>query len=309
MSAAELAGSATAGAAAGGPGQGGSLAGGSLIGGSQSARTRRPSSRFLRSELRLIFGRRRNIAGLGVLAVVPIILGLSIRFSDRGGGGSGFFGQITSNGLFVGLAALTVELPLFLPLAVGVIAGDSVAGEASVGTLRYLLATPVQRTRLLVVKYTSIVISAAFAVLLIAVVGVGLGLALFGAGPVTLLSGTQISTAEGVWRLLLVCGYLTVCLAAFGAIGLFISTLTEPPVGATIGVVGLAIISQILDAVPQLAAIGPFLPTHYWLNFGDLLRDPIATDQITPGLISAAVYAVIFGTAAWARFGSKDITS
>ena len=211
--------------------------------------------------------------------------------------------------MFVGLAALTVELPLFLPLAVGVIAGDSVAGEASVGTLRYLLATPVQRTRLLVVKYTSIVISAAFAVLLIAVVGVGLGLALFGAGPVTLLSGTQISTAEGMWRLLLVCGYLTVCLAAFGAIGLFISTLTEQPVGATIGVVGLAIISQILDAVPQLAAIGPFLPTHYWLNFGDLLRDPIATDQITPGLISAAVYAVIFGTAAWARFGSKDITS
>jgi ABC-2 type transport system permease protein len=273
-------------------------------------RARRPSSRFLRSELKLIFGRRRNIAGLAVLAAVPIILGVSIKLSnDSGAGDGGIFGQITSNGLFVGLAALTVELPLFLPLAVGVIAGDSVAGEASVGTLRYLLATPVQRTRLLAVKYTSIVISAAFAVLLIAVVGVGLGLALFGAGPVTLLSGTQVSTAVGIWRLVLVCGYLTVCLAAFGAIGLFISTLTEQPVGATIGVVGLAIISQILDAVPQLSAIGPYLPTHYWLNFGDLLRDPVATDQITPGLISAVVYTVIFLTAAWARFGSKDITS
>lgn len=278
--------------------------------GPPAPRARRPSSRFLRSELKLIFGRRRNIAGLAVLAAVPIILGVSIKLSnDSGAGDGGIFGQITSNGLFVGLAALTVELPLFLPLAVGVIAGDSVAGEASVGTLRYLLATPVQRTRLLAVKYTSIVISAAFAVLLIAVVGVGLGLALFGAGPVTLLSGTQVSTAVGIWRLVLVCGYLTVCLAAFGAIGLFISTLTEQPVGATIGVVGLAIISQILDAVPQLSAIGPYLPTHYWLNFGDLLRDPVATDQITPGLISAVVYAVIFLTAAWARFGSKDITS
>jgi ABC-2 type transport system permease protein len=278
--------------------------------GARPPKARRPSSRFLRSELKLIFGRRRNIAGLGVLAAVPIILGLSIRFSnDTGQGDGGIFGQITSNGLFVGLAALTVELPLFLPLAVGVIAGDSVAGEASVGTLRYLLATPVQRTRLLAVKYTSIVISAAFAVLLIAVVGVGLGLVLFGAGPVTLLSGTQVSTGEGIWRLVLVCGYLTVCLAAFGAIGLFISTLTEQPVGATIGVVGLAIISQILDAVPQLSAIGPYLPTHYWLNFGDLLRDPVATDQITPGLISAVVYTVIFLTAAWARFGGKDITS
>ncbi len=273
-------------------------------------RVRRLSSRFLRSELKLIFGRRRNIAGLGVLAAVPIILAVSIKLSnDSGEGDGGIFGQITSNGLFVGLAALTVELPLFLPLAVGVIAGDSVAGEASIGTLRYLLATPVERTRLLAVKYASIVISAAFAVLLIAVVGVALGLALFGAGPVTLLSGTQVSTAVGIWRLVLVCGYLTVCLAAFGAIGLFISTLTEQPVGATIGVVGLAIISQILDAVPQLSGIAPFLPTHYWLNFGDLLRDPIATGQITTGLLSAAVYAMIFLTAAWARFGSKDITS
>ncbi len=272
-------------------------------------RVRRLSGRFLRSELTLIFGRRRNIAGLAVLAAVPIIIGLAVRYSGGPRGGSGFLSQATNNGLFVGLAALTVELPLFLPLAVGVIAGDSVAGEASVGTLRYLLATPVQRTRLLAVKYTSIVISAAFAVLLIAVVGVGLGLVLFGAGPVTLLSGTQVSTGVGIWRLVLVCGYLTVCLAAFGAIGLFISTLTEQPVGATIGVVGLAIISQILDAVPQLSAIGPYLPTHYWLNFGDLLRDPIATDQIGTGLISAGVYTVIFLTAAWARFGSKDITS
>ena len=107
---------------------------------------------------------------------------------------------------------------------------------------------------------------------------------LFGAGPVTLLSGTQVSTAVGLWRLLLVCGYLVVCLAAFGAIGLFISTLTEQPIGATIGVVGLAIISQILDSLTQLSAIHEYLPTHYWLAFGDLLRDPIATDQITPGI-------------------------
>ncbi len=168
---------------------------------------------------------------------------------------------------------------------------------------------PVQRTRLLAVKYAALLIGTVFAVLLVAVVGVGLGLLLFGAGPVTLLSGTQVSTAVGLWRLLLVCGYIVICLAAFGAIGLFVSTLTEQPIGATIGVVGLAVISQILDSVRQLSAIHPYLPTHYWLSFGDLLRDPIATDQITPGMISAVIYTAIFLTAAWARFGSKDITS
>lgn len=276
-------------------------------------RSRRMSTRFLRSEVKLIYGRRRNIAGMAVLAVVPIIIAFAVKYSGSrgggGGGGGGFIGQATNNGLFVGLAALTVELPLFLPLAVAVVAGDAVAGEANVGTLRYLLARPVQRTRLLAVKYLGVLIATITAVLLVAVVGVGFGLALFGAGPVTLLSGTQVSTAMGLWRLLLVCGYLVICLAAFGAIGLFVSTLTEQPIGATIAVVGLALLSQILDSVTQLSAIHPYLPTHYWLSFGDLLRDPISTDQIVPGIVSAVVYGAIFLAAAWARFGSKDITS
>ena len=98
-----------------------------------AAVTRGPSLRFLLSELRLIFRRRRNIAGLGVLAAVPIIIGLSVKYSGGGGGGGegGFIGQATNNGLFIGLAALTVELPLFLPMAVAIISGDSVAGEAT----------------------------------------------------------------------------------------------------------------------------------------------------------------------------------
>jgi len=274
------------------------------------AATRGPSSRFLRSELRLIFGRRRNIAGLAVLAAVPIIIGLATRYSGDGSGGEGgFIGQAANNGLFVGLAALTVELPLFLPLAVACISGDTIAGEANVGTLRYLLATPVSRSRLLGVKYLALLISTAFAVLLVAAVGVVLGLLLFGAGPVTLLSGAQVSTGVGLWRLLLVCGYIFICLAGFGAIGMFISTLTEQPIGATIGLAGLAVISQILDSVSQLSAIHPYLPTHYWLDFADLLRDPIASDLVIPGIVSAAVYAAIFMAASWARFSSKDITS
>jgi len=266
---------------------------------------------MLRSELRLIFGRHRNIAGMGVLASVPIIIAVAIAIAGTPGPGEGptFLSQVTSNGLFVGLAALGAELPLFLPLAVAAISGDAVAGEANLGTLRYLLAIPVHRTRLLVVKYAAILIFTVTAVLFVAAVGVVIGLILFGGGPATLLSGTQVGTAQGLWRLLLVCGYLSVCLAAFGAIGLFVSTLTEQPIGATIAVVGLAVISQILDAIAALSPIHRFLPTHYWLAFGDLLRDPISTDLITTGILSATAYTVIFWTAAWARFAGKDVTS
>src|SRR5262245_48816616 len=108
------------------------------------ARPRPFSTRFLRSELWLIFGRRRNWAGLAVLAAVPVIIAVSVKIwppSGTGGGdGPNFFASITSNGLFVALAALTIELPLFLPLAVAAIASDTIAGEANLGTLRYLLA-------------------------------------------------------------------------------------------------------------------------------------------------------------------------
>src|SRR3954452_22399618 len=135
---------------------------------------RRASTRFFRSELRLIFSRRRNQAGLLVLAGVPILIAIAVKVSSAGNerGGPDFFSSITENGLFVALAALTIELGLFLPLAVAAISGDSVAGEANIGTLRYLLTVPVQRARLLGVKYAAIVIFSFVATLTVSLTGV-----------------------------------------------------------------------------------------------------------------------------------------
>jgi len=270
----------------------------------------RVSTRFLRSELKIIFGRRRNIAGLGVLAVVPVILAISVRLSSPNGeGGVDIISGITGNGLFVAFAALALELPLFLPLAVSAISGDSVAGEANLGTLRYLLAVPAGRTRLLLIKYTAIVIFALVATLIVALVGTIMGLALFGGGDMTLLSGTQTSMADGVWRLLVSSFYLAAQFSALGAIGLFVSTLTEQPLGATIAIVLVDVLMFILDSISQLDWLHPWLLTHWWTAFADLLRDPMATESIQRGLITAVVYAGVFWLAAWARLSTKDISS
>jgi ABC-2 type transport system permease protein len=268
------------------------------------------STRFLRSELKIIFGRRRNVAGLGVLAVVPVILAVAVRVSAPSqGDGPNFVSAITGNGLFVAFAALALELPLFLPLAVSAISGDSVAGEANLGTLRYLLAIPAGRTRLLAIKYAAIVIFAIAATLLVALVGSIMGLALFGGGDMTLLSGTQTSQADGVWRLILSTLYLAAQFSALGAIGLFVSTLTEQPIGATIAIVLVNVMMFILDSISQLDWLHPWLLTHWWTAFGDLLRDPMATESIQRGLITALVYAGVFWLAAWARLSTKDISS
>jgi ABC-2 type transport system permease protein len=274
------------------------------------ARPRRHvSTRFLRSELLLIFGRRRNQAGLGILAVVPLVIAIAVKvWTPRAGRGPDFFTSITSNGLFVALAALTLEMGLFLPLAVGTIAGDSVAGEANIGTLRYLLTVPVNRTRLIAVKFAAITIFSLAATVWVSLVGAVAGLALFGGGEMTSLSGTQIAMGSAVLRLVMATLYLGLCFASLGAIGLFISTLTEQPIGATIAVVVLNVMSFILDSIPQLSWLHEWLPTHWWVSFGDVLRDPIAWGDMSRGLLTAAGYALVFWLAAWARFSDKDVT-
>ena len=270
----------------------------------------RMSARLLRSELRLVFRRRRNIGMLAVLAAAPILLGVIIRLSGGGsGGGPPLLAQVTQNGFFLGLASLVFASPLFLPMVIAVVAGDSVAGEASSGTLRNLLVIPVSRTRVLAVKYAGVIAYALACLAAVVVSGLITGFILFPAGDVVLLSGTAVSMVEAIGRAGLVVLYMTAMLATLGAIGMFFSTLTEVPMGAMAATVTLAVISQILDAIPQVSAIHEALPTHWWMTFTDLLRDPMALGNLGTGLLVSAAYVGVFGSLAWARLTTKDITS
>jgi ABC-2 type transport system permease protein len=273
------------------------------------------STRLLRSELGLVFGRRRNQALLVALACVPVLIAVAIRLSTGGGGddddgrGPAFIGQIAGNGLFVAFTALVVTLPLFLPLAVSVAAGEAVAGEASIGTLRNLLVVPVSRTRLLLVKFAGIVAFGVAAALTVAAAGVLIGLVLFPVGPVTLLSGSTLPVGEALVRVVLVALYVAAMLAGLAAIGLFASTLTEVPIAAMAVTAITAVVVQILGAVPQISAIHPYLLTHWWLRFGDLLRDPVVYGEMARGLLVTVAYVAVFGSLAWARLGTKDVSS
>ncbi len=273
-------------------------------------RPARVSPRFLGSEVRLMVRRRRNQAGLLVLAAVPVFISIAVKstLSQPGNDAPDFFRSITGNGLFVALAALTIELGLFLPLAVSVVSGDAVAGEANLGTLRYLLTVPVTRTRLLLVKYAAVAIGAFIATFTVAVVGMVMGLALFGGGSMTLLSGTQVGFVDGLVRVLAAAAYLACGMAALGAVGLFVSTLTEQPIAATIATIVFSSTCFILDSIPQVSWLHPYLLTHHWMDFGDLFRSPIAWNNMSAGLYLDAAYVIVFFAAAWARFAGKDVT-
>ena len=271
--------------------------------------------RLFGAELRLVFRRKRNLVLLAVTAIFPLIIGIALRLAaphPQGGGngpGAAFFNQLAGNGVFLSFIALSTLLVLVLPVVVAVVAGDSVAGEAGYGTLRYLLAVPAGRTRLLATKFATIVVFGLCATVIVSAVALAVGAALFPVGPVTLLSGSTVPLAEGLLRVLFVTLYVAAAMAALGAIGLAISTLTEHAIGAIAAIAMLVVTSEVVDNVPQLAAVGPYLPTHWWLSFDSLLRVPVDTSTLLKGLLSFAVYVVLFGSFAWARFTSADVTS
>jgi len=249
---------------------------------------------------------------LGAIALIPVFLALAVYWSSdtlAPGEGPPFLDRVSQNGLFVGYTSTILALPLFLPLTIGVVAGDTIAGEANQGTLRYLLISPAGRIRLLITKFIGAIafVIAGTATLMIA--GAIIGAILFPVGPVTLISGDVISVAESVWRMTLVAAYTTVSMLGLVAIGMFISTLTVVPVGAMAATVVLSGVSQILDNIPQLEVIHEFLFTHYWLGFVDLLRQPIDFASFASNALLQMAYVVIFGALAYSRFASKDILS
>jgi ABC-2 type transport system permease protein len=276
-----------------------------------------PLMRFLGNELRTTFFRRRNQLLLLVAALFPLLIGIGLKAAaPHGGGGNGpssggaaFFNQLAGNGVFLTFIALSLLLILVLPVLVAVVAGDSIAGEAGYGTLRYLLTVPAGRTRLLLVKYVMIVVWCVAAVFIVSAVALAVGAVLFPVGPVTLLSGTTVSVAVGLVRVLWVTLYICAAMAAVGAIGLAISTFTEHAIGAIAAVMILVVASEVVDNIPQFATVAPYLPTHWWNSFDALLRTPVDTTTLWHGLLSFLVYAVIFVLIAWARFTSSDVTS
>ncbi|GAA0954824.1 ABC transporter permease [Kribbella koreensis] len=260
------------------------------------------------SELHLVFGRARTWVTLAVLAGVPVLVGVAIRLSGSDGG-EGFIGQVAGNGFFLVVASLGLSLPFFLPTAVTVVAGESLAGEASLGTLRNMLTAPAGRSRLLAAKLVALVVFCLAATMTIFLAGLIAGVVLFPIGDVVLLSGTTVSLADGLLRAFGIAILVALSLLGLAGVGLFVSSLTSTPLAAMAATFGAFIVFGILGAIPQISEIHPWLLMYGWPSFADLLRDPPYWDAIVRNLLLQAAYLFVFYTAAWARLTTRDINS
>ncbi|GHF49903.1 ABC-2 type transport system permease protein [Amycolatopsis bartoniae] len=272
-------------------------------------------------ELRKLVLRPRVWASVLLLCLLPAIVAVFLATADFApppGQGGAFLSAVVSDGTLYPAAALALVLPLFLPIAVAVTAGDAIAGEAAGGTLRYLLVRPVGRTRVLTAKLVAIAVYATAAIGIVVLTSLVIGVLLFGTGAQAVpggppagavsLSGVPLTSSSLALRLLGAVGYIVLSMVGFAAITLFLSTVTESAVGAALGGLAVLITSSVLETLDAAAPVKPYLPTHYWLSWLDFFRDPVLWRNIDSGLLLQAGYIVVFFGAAWANFATKDIT-
>jgi ABC-2 type transport system permease protein len=267
------------------------------------------------TEWRRQASRRRTQLALGFMVLLPVIILLAFQLGGGGdddNGGAEFASLVenaTSGGLNFALFTIFVSASFLLVVVVALFCGDTIASEASWGSLRYLLAAPVPRARLLGVK---LVVALGYSVLaLVALAGTALllGTLRYGWHPLGSTVAAEVPADQGLLRLLAILGYLAIGLLVVAGIAFLLSVSTDAPLGAVGGAVLLFILSSILDQITALGALRNLLPTHFndaWLG---LLSTPMQTDDVVKGTISAVCYAAVFWSLAWWRFLRKDVVS
>jgi ABC-2 type transport system permease protein len=268
-----------------------------------------------RTEFRRQLTRRRTQLTLLGLVVLPVVMALAFQFGpqsnsrDSDNGGFGLVQVATASAANFTMFSLMVSTSFLLVVVVALFCGDTVASEASWGSLRYLLAVPVPRGRLLAVKLGVALLYSAIAIAVMVVTCLAVGTVMFGWGPLQATLGGEVPAGEGLLRVFAAAGYVAMMLLPVAGLAFLLSVSTDAPLGAVGGAVFLQILSNILDAITALGDIRNLLPTRYAYEWVGLLSSPAQTDGMVRGALGALAYTAIFLALAWWRFMRKDVTS
>jgi ABC-2 type transport system permease protein len=262
-------------------------------------------------ELRRQIVRRRTKLTLGFLAVLPLLLlgAFEVGSSHGEEDARTAVDLATSSGLNFAVFALLSSTNFLLVIVTALFFGDTVASEASWSSLKYLLAAPIPRSRLLRQKACVSAVLTVFGLGMLATVALVVGVARYGTGQLITSTGEALSFPGGLVSVVLACGYLMLHLSWIAGLALWLSVSTDAPLGAVGGAVVASILSHILDDVTALGALRTYLPTHYSMAWADLLSEEVDWTAVANGVFTALAYATAFGLLALRRFRRKDITS
>ncbi|WP_104525516.1 ABC transporter permease [Blastococcus atacamensis] len=264
-------------------------------------------------ELRRQFKRRRTLGVFALMAALPLVLigALKLGASEEAAENSriNLVDVATSSGLNFTLFVLFATTGFFLVVVYSLFFGDTVATEAQWGSLRYALATPVPRMRLLRQKWFAALAQSVAALLTLAAVAVVAGGLAFGFDDIRTPVGITLDQGDGMLRLAGMLGYLAVHLLVVGALAFWFSTITDAPLAAVGGAVFTMVVFAILDQVEQLGSIRDWFPTAEEFAWTDLLQTPIDSGDMFRGVIQSLVYVAIFTALGFRHFARRDVTS
>jgi len=265
----------------------------------------------VRIELVRQLKRRRTQVTFALVALLPVILWVAFSLADDGPptGSLNLVDLAKGSAANFAVFALFASASFLLVVVVALFFGDTVASEASWSSLRYLLAAPIPRARLLRQKAIVAAILSVAAILLLPTVALLVGSLAYGTGNLVSPTGESLSFVAGASRVLLGALYVAVYLSWVAALGLLLSVSTDAPLGAVGGAVMASIVSQILDQITALEDLRDYLPTHYGTAWSGLLGQTVDWSGMTRGLFSSLCYALVLGALAVYRFHRKDITS
>src|SRR4051794_21080160 len=278
------------------------------VGGYRPERTLR-----LSVELRRQFKRRRTIGVFALMVALPLILigALQLGASDEAQQNSriNLVDVATSSGLNFTLFVLFATTTFFLVVVYALFFGDTVASEAQWGSLRYTLAAPVPRMRLLRQKwYAALTLSVGALLTLVAVALLAGGL-FFGFEDIQTPVGVTLGQGEGLLRLAGMLGYLVVHLLVVGTLAFWFSTITDAPLAAVGGAVFTMFVFAILDQVEQLGSLRDWFPTAGEFAGPALLQTPVDSGALFRGVIQSLVSAAVFPALVSRHFARRDVTS
>lgn len=265
----------------------------------------------LRVELSRQLRRRRTQLLYGLVAVLPFVLvaAFAIGQEESEGRGRGYVELATSSAPNFVVFALFVSGSFLLPVIVALFFGDTIASEASWSSLKYLLAVPIPRARVLRQKAASSALLSTMAIALLPAVSLIVGIIFYGTGPAVSPSGESIPFDSGLLAILLAVLYILIQLSWVAGVALLLSVSMDAPLGAVGGAVLVSIVSGILDQITALGAWRQVLPTHFAFAWIDLIAEHVDWTDMATGALSAICYATVFALLAAHRFTRKDITS
>ncbi|MBT2401543.1 ABC transporter permease [Streptomyces sp. ISL-100] len=266
----------------------------------------------LRVEAMRQWRRRRTMVMAVVLGALPLILIAAFAIGGtpgREGGRVTLMDTATASGANFAATCLFVSAGFLLVVPVALFCGDTVASEANWSSLRYLLAAPVPRARLLWSKLAVALAFSLAAMVLLPVVALVTGSIAYGWGSLELPTGGSLPAGDAIPRLALVVAFIFVSQLVTAALAFWLSTKTDAPLGAVGGAVGLTIVGNVLDAVTALGSWREFLPAHWQFAWADALQPQLEWGGMLKGAAVSVTYALVLFALAFRGFGRKDIVS